>query len=337
MKQLKFYDKLIFIINSLVAFLLLVAYILPHVPPKTLSILSVLTLTVPLLIAFNVLFLVYWLFKLKKQLIVSLIVLLIGFNHLTSIYKFTTSKYVADPSNFSVMTYNVRLFNKFNWLPDANIDMDIAAFITSEKPSILCLQEYHLNEDFKLKGYEKFEHISGKKVKSGQAIFSKFPIINSGVIDFLNSSNDAIFVDIKRKTDTIRVYNLHLQSSRISTKVSELQKEGSEELTKRIGEVFKIQQSQAEQVLAHQRQSPYKTIITGDFNNTANSYTYNLLKGDLKDTFDEAGHGFGKTFDFNIIPLRIDFILVDKTFEVNGFENYDVKYSDHYPVKAILK
>ena len=42
----------------------------------------------------------------------------------------------------------------------------------------------------------------------------------------------------------------------------------------------------------------------------------------------------GKTYDFIKVPLRIDFILADKAFEVKSHKNYDEKLSDHYPVMA---
>lgn len=337
MRGLKFFDKIIFFVNSLAAFLLLIVYVLPYLPPKNFSILSVLSLAVPLLILLNILFFLYWLAKLKRQLLLSLIILLVGFNYITSIYKFTGAKTVEDASNFSVMNYNVRLFNLFDWLPSKTIETDILDFIKTENPSILSLQEYHKSDNFQLQGYAKYENVSEGKVKDGQAIFSKFPIINSGSIEFPNTSNNAIFIDVLKENDTIRIYNLHLQSSKVSTEVSELKKESSEKLTRRIGEAFKMQQLQAELVLAHQKKCTYKTIITGDFNNTAYSYIYTKIKGNHKDAFKIAGNGFGKTFSFNYIPLRIDFILVDDSFTVNGFKNYNIKLSDHYPVKAILK
>ena len=337
MRGLNFIDKIIFFVNSLAALLLLIAFILPYIPPKNFALLSVLSLGVPLLIFFNLLFFLYWLSRLKKQLLLSLIVMLLGFNYITSIYKFTGSKTVDDPANFSVMNYNVRLFNLFDWLPKKTVKEEILKFVQKENPSILCIQEYHKSDEFVLEGYFKFENLSKEKVKSGQAIFSKFPIVNSGSIEFSNTSNNAIFIDILKETDTIRIYNLHLQSSKVSTEVSQLKKESSERLTHKIGEAFKMQQSQAELVLAHKKKCKYKTIIAGDFNNTAYSYVYNKIKGDYKDTFEIAGNGFGKTFNFNYIPLRIDFILVDNSFTVNGFKNYTLKLSDHFPIKAVLK
>jgi len=58
--------------------------------------------------------------------------------------------------------------------------------------------------------------LSGKKVKYGQAIFSKFPIVKSGSIEFPNTANNAIYADIVKGSDTIRIYNVHLQSLRIA-------------------------------------------------------------------------------------------------------------------------
>ena len=89
--------------------------------------------------------------------------------------------------------------------------------------------------------------------------------------------------------------------------------------------------------LKHKKQCPDKMIICGDFNNTAYSYVYKEIKGNLKDAFKQAGNGFGRTFDFKFFPVRIDFVLVDEDFKVNSFKTYDVKLSDHYPVMAKVK
>lgn len=337
MKGLKRFDKIIFFVNTLAAILLLLSYILPYLPPKRFAFLSVLSLGVPLLILINVLFILYWLLKLKKQLILSFLVVLLGFNYITSLYKFTDTKAIEDASNFSVMNFNVRLFNFFDWLPSETVEGDILNFVRKEEPSVLCLQEYHKNSDFELDGYYKYEEISDEKVKSGQAIFSKYPIANSGSISFPNTSNNTIFVDVVMQQDTVRIYNVHLQSSKINPEVSELKKETSEKIANRIGDTFKMQQEQAELFLKHRANCHYKTVISGDFNNTAYSYIYKKIKGEAQDAFTIAGHGFGRTYDFKFFPVRIDFIIADQDFTVNGFKTYDVKLSDHYPIKATLK
>ena len=73
-------------------------------------------------------------------------------------------------------------------------------------------------------------------------------------------------------------------------------------------------------------------IVSGDFNNTPYSYVYRKIKGNMIDAFQEGGNGFGRTFDFKYFPVRIDFILVDESFKVNGFKTYEEKLSDHYPI-----
>lgn len=337
MKGLNFWDKLLFIINTLIAFLLLISYLLPFVPPKSFATISALSLSVPILIILNILFFVFWLLRIKKQLLLSLVVLVLGWNHVTALYKFSSSDDVVDKDNVSVMSFNVRLFNHYNWIPDKSIREEIVKFIEDESPDIICLQEYTRGLPIRLQGYNEFNARYMKNVRPGMAMFSKYPIINGGSLDFPDSNNNALFMDVVKGKDTIRVYNVHLQSSGIDTDVEALKNEPSRGIFSRLKNVFKKQQEQSELINKHKSKTSYKTIITGDFNNTTHSYVYKELKGDFKDTFEEAGNGFGRTYDFKFFPFRIDFILVDKSFEVNGFKNYDVKLSDHYPIKATVK
>jgi len=338
MKKLKFWNKIIFVINSLVAFLLLISYILPYISPKSFATLSVLSLGVPLLILLNILFFIYWLLCVKKQLLLSLFVLLLGWNYINSMYKFSSSKHVNDANNISVMSFNVRLFNFYSWLPSKTVKEDIVGLIKTDQPDIVCLQEYRSGDPVHFEGYYNFNAEYDKKIKGGQVIYSKYPIVQSGSLEFANTYNNAIFVDIVKQKDTLRIYNLHLQSLGTRPSVNNLNKENSERFFKQVSNTFKAQQEQVELFLKHKSECKYKTIVTGDFNNTAFSYVYKEIKGDnLNDTFEEAGNGLGRTYELRRIPLRIDFILADKDFVVNGFKTYDVKLSDHYPIKAILK
>lgn len=334
MRNLKGLEKLVYVINSLMAFALLLSYILPYFEPKKFAFLSVLSLAVPALIILNILFLVYWLLKVKRQLLLSLIVLALGYNHVFSLYKFSSSTNIEDSHNLSVMNYNVRLFNVFNWIEDDKLKDNMNAFLNDKAPDVLCMQEYRPDEAIELDGYYKYEELSGQQVKNGQAIFTKYPIVNSGSIEFPNTSNNAIFADIVKEEDTIRIYNVHLQSSGIDPTVENLKNEDKQNLINRVSSTFKAQQSQAELFLKHKVKCNYPMIICGDFNNTAYSYVYKIIKEDLNDAFTMAGNGFGRTYDFKFFPVRIDFILVDDRFNINGFKTFDVKYSDHYPIQA---
>ena len=334
MKKLKGAHKIVFFFNSLIAAMLLLSYFLPYVAPKTFAFLSVLSLAVPLLIILNILFVIYWLLKAKRQLLLSAFVLLLGYNHVSSLYKFTSSKNIENENNLSIMNYNVRLFNLYNWIPEEQVEERIVNLIKEAQPDIVSFQEYHPHDNVDLSFYKyKYEELSGTRVKYGQAIFSQFPIISSGSIEFPNTANNAIYADVVKDKDTIRIYNVHLQSLRIND-VENLKTENSEKLIRRVGETFEMQQLQTELFIKHKEKSPYKMLICGDFNNTAHSYVYKEIKGDLVDTFREAGNGFGRTFDFKYFPVRIDFILADKAFSINIFKTFEEQFSDHYPILA---
>lgn len=337
MKKLGFIDKIIYFINVVFAALLLFSYVLPFLPPKTFSVLSVLNLGVSFIGLINVLFFIYWLIKLKKQFMMSLVVLFVGYMFFGTLYKFSSSEKKESPQDLKVMNYNVRLFNLYDWIPEKGVETEIVDFIKTEAPDVLSIQEYHphKNTDFSFFKY-KFEKLSGKTIKYGQAIFSQFPIVNKGSVEFPNTANNAIFADVVKGNDTIRFYNIHLESLHIDTNVESLKKEDSERLVKRIGRTFKMQQFQTELFLMHKKQCNYKMVICGDFNNTAFSYVYRKIKGNLNDTFKEAGSGFGRTYDFKFFPVRIDFVFADEAFTVNSFKNYENHYSDHFPIMATL-
>ena len=337
MKGLNFFDKFVFILNSIAAVLLAISYLLPHVPPGKFSLISVLSLTVPLLIILNVFFLIYWIIRLKKQLLLSLLVLLLGYGYATSLYQFGGEEEFSSKDGIKIMTYNVRLFNVFNWLPDSNIKEEISGFLHKEKPDVLCMQEYRPNTSLNLTGYYKYEELSGEKIKTGQAIYSRFPIVGSGSIEFPNTANNAIFADIVKGDDTVRIYNVHLQSLRIDTEHQPITEENSENLVKRVASAFKEQQNQMELFLRHKATSKYPLVVCGDFNNTAYSYVYRNIREGLNDAFVEAGTGFGRTFKFDLFPIRIDFILTDPNFEVENFKSYDQEFSDHFPISTNIK
>ncbi len=337
MKKLSFINKIIYILNIIVALALLFSYALPFLPPKTFSVLSVINLGISFFVLINILCFVYWLIKLKRQLILSFFVLFVGYLSFGSLYRFSGSEVAEKDHSLRVMNYNVRLFNLYDWIPEKGLESKIEDFIKTESPDILSIQEYHPHKNIDLSFFKyKYESLSGKKTKYGQAIFSQYPIVNSGSIEFPDTDNNAIFSDIVKGNDTIRVYNLHLESLHIDANVESLKQEDSERLLNRIGSTFKMQQFQTELFLTHKEQCPYKMIICGDFNNTAFSYVYRKIKGELNDTFKRAGKGFGRTHDFKFFPVRIDFIFSDEAFSIDGFKTYDEHYSDHYPIMAAL-
>jgi endonuclease/exonuclease/phosphatase (EEP) superfamily protein YafD len=334
MKNLSWFNKGMFTLNVLIIIVTFIAYALPFLAPKIFPLLSVLTLFMPLFFLLNGLFFLYWAVQFKKQMVVSGLVLLMGITFINKFYKFSSKEYPEDDKDFVVMSYNVRLFNLFKWLDKEDVSGVILGFINDKNPDILCIQEFSSFADIDLKIYpHKFILMEGNKIKTGQAIFSKFPIISQG---------NVIYADIKKGKDIIRVYNMHLQSIKITPDVNEISenidvinKDKSQMLLNRIGKAFKQQQQQAEIFKEHEKKCEYPIIICGDMNNSAFSYVYRNIKGTLKDSFEEAGKGFGQTYKFRYYPTRIDYIFADEKMTVKNFESFsNFENSDHYPIMA---
>ncbi len=234
----------------------------------------------------------------------------------------------------SIMSYNTNELNNY-YNNNPSVGGKIVEFVKDNDPDIVCFQE------FSRRGVQKFKFYPYKYVtpitsdKSIQAIYSKYPIITYGSLNFPNTSNNTIFADIVINTDTLRVYNVHLQSLRI--RPGSFKREAPQRLFKRLGDSFKKQQQQTELVVAHSKESPYRNIFCVDMNNSQYSNVFHKIKGDMLDTFKEKGKGYGRTYNFKFLPIRIDFILMDKSLEIRAHRNFDEKLSDHYAIMASFR
>lgn len=327
-------DRFLFFINSVVALILLLAYLIPHISPTKAPSLAIVSLLFPVIFIANLLFAIFWVIRLKRYFMLSTIVIVIGFGYMSSIYKFSGID-IAQEDDISIMSYNVRMFNLYEWNPEDSISEKIQDFINTERPDLLAIQEFYDGKDVSLKYPYRYVKTKSRTNKFGLAIYSAFPIINSGSLDFEGSANNIIFSDIVKGNDTIRIYNIHLESLKINPDKENFGEEDSDKLKQRMKVAFKKQGYQTEQFLDHQLSWRGKSIVLGDFNNTAFSWVYKNIVEERQDAFKIAGKGTGSSFNYSY-PLRIDFILPDTNFEVNYFKTYDIDYSDHFPILAKL-
>ena len=335
MKKKSIFSALLFFINSVTATALLVSYFLPYISPKTFPSLTVFSLFVPFLVLTNLGFLIYWLIKLHKNTLLSTLVLLIGWFLAPPLIKFS-NKEVVLTNDLKVMSYNVRMFNYYKWNDDITTEQKIYEFINNESPDIIALQEFYQSDLIDIRLPYKYIKTKSTTNKFGLAIYSKYPIVNSGSLNFEKSANNTIFIDILKNYDTIRVYNVHLESLKINPNKENFGEKSSERLFKRLSIGFQKQVEQTERIIQHEYGWKGKKIICGDFNNTAYSWAYKKLAKNKKDAFIEKGLGLGKTFRY-IYPMRIDFILTDDKANINQFKTYNkIKLSDHYPIMGRL-
>lgn len=237
------------------------------------------------------------------------------------------------------MTFNTRAFNKYQWIDIPDIGDKIMTFVKEQDADILCFQEFNYSRamEFDQYPYHYVEYIFLEQPRVVQGILSKYPIVQKGSLDFPQSHNNASFADVVYKQDTIRIYNVHLESLRIDPHTDAIINEVSGKLVNRMSKAFSKQEEQANILAEHQQTTTFNKIVCGDFNTTQYSKAYRIIKGPLQDTFTQKGEGFGRTYDLNYFPLRIDFMLVDEAFEITSHNNVDVTLSDHYPVISTLR
>lgn len=338
MKGLSVLNKIVFAINIPFTVLLFFACLSPHVSTKALSFLPFFGLGVPVLVFANLLFFGYWSLKRKQLLLVSFSALFFGYFALETFFQLRYVTHEVSKDDLTLLSFNVRQFNKYGELDSETVFEDIQNLIVAENPDIVCLQES--GNLYRMRSYDyPYKYVANVRdeIKTILNIFSKYPILNAEIINFPETKNNACYADILVDNDTVRVYNVHMQSLGISPGKGKIRNSTSQKLYKSLTAKFESQEEQAELVVKHSKSVSHKKIFCGDFNNNQYSRTYKIIKGENKDSFDECGSGFGRTFNFHGIPARIDFILTDPNFEVILHKTFDQKYSDHYPIMASFR
>ena len=131
---------------------------------------------------------------------------------------------------------------------------------------------------------------------------------------------------------------MHLQSIKISPDIHEkIDEEKSKIIFRRLSSAFREQQQQAELFQTHKNQCSYPMIICGDLNNSAFSYVYRSIRGNMNDAFEEAGKGFGTSYNYKYYPARIDYVFTNRQIVVKEYKTFqNFINSDHFPVMTRL-
>ena len=315
----------------------------------------------PFLLVANTACLVWWFLFRKKRMLPSAFALLIGFGHVGEyVQVFGSSDAPKETrSPFKVMSWNVRIFDLYNWSHSDRTREEILDVIRVEDADILCMQEF-LNEDKGkqppvrdqlLKDY-RFTHMADEYTAHtkhghhfGIATFSTKPIIKKGAIHFPDDLNNlCLWTDIVIGNDTVRVYNAHLASLRFGDQdyrfmedvegasKTELE-QGGKRILRRLKSGFIRRASQMEKITVHMRTSPHPVIWCGDMNDTPMSYSYHRLRElELSDAFVESGQGMGHTYIGAFPSFRIDHIMFGKELRSWDFLTLPEELSDHRPI-----
>jgi endonuclease/exonuclease/phosphatase family metal-dependent hydrolase len=330
---------------------------------------GILGITTPFIAIANIIFILFWLYFQKfGKAALSLVCIVftwkvfsVGFAGNLLHKNVPGSK----QNTFSILSYNVRLFDLYKWSETKNSRAKMMGYLHQKDADILCLQEFYSSDEDSIgirnvrviaqtMGYTyeaRNVNFQTKRGFFGDIIFSKYPIVNSGSYNLDTSllTHKFQFADIVMQgTDTVRVFNLHLQSVKFDTddynlieknamphaSINSNIKQGKV-FIKKLAVSFEKRSKQAEIVRTEINKSPHATIVCGDFNDLPSSYTYFKVRGKLNDAFLDRGFGLGRTYTGISPILRIDYMLYDaKKIVMYALQKDNVPYSDHFPQKA---
>jgi endonuclease/exonuclease/phosphatase family metal-dependent hydrolase len=156
-----------------------------------------------------------------------------------------------------------------------------------------------------------------------------------------------MYSDILFHSDTLRIFNVHLQSIRFEKddyafmdtarlKYSNDQMNEIRAIGSRLKTAFTQRAEQAQIIANYIMDSPYEVVVMGDFNDTPQSYAYRKIRKGIQDAFRKAGGGFGNTYSGEFPSFRIDYIMHGEALVPYEFERIKIDYSDHFPITTWL-
>lgn len=365
-KRLGFFSKAVLLANVFAAAALLFSYLAPVINPQTFWPIAFFGIAYLPLLTINGIFVVYWLLRRAQFAAISVLAILLGWNVFQKHYGFSSNvpeRVVASPdtAHIRVLTYNVHFFRAFEQKDTKlTIRKEAMQVMDDVSPDVICIQEYYTRQKGKYDMAREFEreismpyHYVSPTAENdyeayGMAIFSRYPIVGSGILpEHAYGVNRIIYADIDKDGQVFRVYNVHLRSfgfqkedyDFINNPSKTLEKDAAS--TKRIGarlkQAFTARSAQAVALREHSQACDLPYLIAGDFNDTPLSYAVNEVSAGMRNAFREKGRHWGVTYNGDFPNFQIDYILCSNAFEVRHYQIIKAKLSDHYPVWADLQ
>ena len=329
--------RILLFINIILAGALLLSYLSPFVDPSATGFFAFFGLGYPFLLIINVLICLFWIVFKPKYAILSVVAIILGFSPLKR--TFGMAKSSPSTKGFTVMTYNIGKANyDLHRKKGRQEKIDrFSRFVSTSAPNIICLQERRaIYADHYKQIFANYNLVSSSK--TGTAIYTQFPVVNSGMLAFDTKFHNGTWADLKIGKDTCRIYSLHLSSNKVpnlTDNVKEIWDE-SKYILDKYNHHAKLRVKQLDRVLAHAEDSPYPVVINGDFNDVPLSYLYQKISDSYQDAFLEAGSGLAQTYRSRFIGLRIDYTFTNPHIKILNHEILDSPISDHLPVVTTM-
>ncbi|MEP6594290.1 MAG: endonuclease/exonuclease/phosphatase family protein [Ginsengibacter sp.] len=353
------------LLNILLSALFLAGANIQYFHPSLWWFVGLLALSLPYLILLLFIFFMFWLLTRSAWLLLPAFTLAFGWPAIQNIIPFNYSsefKIEKQTNTLRVMSWNVEHFDILEHKTHPEVKKKMLELINQFKPDIACFQEMvggdydrvinYLGDFKKALQFDHYYYSYNRRLDFdnkhhfGLIIFSKYPLINKQTVTDapLEYNSTFQYVDIRDGIDTLRIFNIHLQSLKftpqnlqyldkpvLNTDTTFLE---SKNIASKMKRGFLKRGIQAERIKEEINKSPYPAILCGDFNDVPNSYAYATIGEHMQNAFVKKGSGIGRTFSGISPTLRIDNIFTDKKFTIKQFIRINKRLSDHFPIIA---
>ncbi len=362
------FKKISTAIIIIVAIVYLAGSLTPYINPINFNCYTYIALVFPYLLLAMLACCIVSFFVVKKYTWLFFLLIFIGYKNIFSTTALHFTKiFLQDkkPNTFRLLSWNVNDFVD-NQVQSDKADAPrrkILDFIKKSDADVLCFQDYRdypegvgyyssakyikdtLHYPYYYFSVDMFYNTSPSKESYGTAIFSKFPIVDTGRTryDWPDYPEHLNYADVKFPTKTIRFYNTHLRSMHLNSERKSngwdytfVQDDTSILFNKTKFETIAyfdsihIRQAQLikQQLTACKR--PF--VFCADLNSVPSSYVYQHISKGLNDAFLQNGFGWGATYDGLSPTLRIDVALLHPQLKATQYYCPKLKASDHFPL-----
>lgn len=331
------------LIAATVGFLLLAAacWYAPRVDPCLKPGWVAVGLAMPLVTLLNLGLLVYWLIRRRWIIFIPLLALLLNMSYVASVFQLPNPWHPAERDyDFKVVTLNVHGFRQE--LGFRSGVEQTARFMREQGADVVCLQEFRVGKTMPMDSIAAaFAFFPHHRREEGLALFSRFPIEEYTYFDYGAGVNGAMVADLRINGRSVRLLNVHLQTTGLAPLMRAYRKQPGwglpwREVRATLYDNACKRAQQARQLRQIIDDTEMPTVVAGDLNDMPSSYTYRTLRDGLQDGFRRRGSGSGSTFRGMKGLLRLDYIFFGKGLSCRVYQIADVELSDHRPVTAEL-
>lgn len=238
-------------------------------------------------------------------------------------------------------------------------------FVAQMQPDIICLQDYadvksiYVSSNHALMhdtlGYQLGAHdwhfqqlFPYGAVRHGTAIYSKIPLLATGVVPFTNRNypEAIVWADVLLNQKRVRIITVHFRSMNLnghntykSIPFNQFVHQDSAIIMSRniLNKLIYYQQEhsyQAEMLHGFIDTCRYPVVLAADLNTVPAQHTYRLVRGTLRDDFFGHTAGFGATFNYLAPNIRIDYLMSSRSLRCLQWYHHKEGFFDHDPLLA---